>query len=154
MKNEKDCNNILIRLMNIEDIDEVIDIEKSSFDTPWSKSSFESEILHNNLAYYFVAEYNGHVIGYAGMWFVIDEGHITNIAIHPVCRGKGWGEKLVRFMIEYAYGLGVKSLTLEVRTTNEPAIGLYEKIGFVGHGIRKGYYQETNEDALIMWIEI
>ncbi len=60
------------------------------------KSSFESEILHNNLAYYFVAEYNGHVVGYAGMWFVIDEGHITNIAIHPICRGKGWGEKLVR----------------------------------------------------------
>lgn len=144
----------IVRLMGMEDLDEVMEIEGLSFQTPWSRKSFESEVLHNNLAHYFIIEYNEHAVGYGGFWFVIDEGHITNIAIHPICRGKGWGEKLVRFMIGYAYSLGVKRLTLEVRTLNKPAVSLYEKIGFVGHGVRKGYYQDTGEDALIMWLDL
>jgi len=154
MKKVNQKNDVVTRLMTLNDLDEIMEIERLSFKTPWSRESFESEIMENNLAYYLVLEYKGHVVAYGGLWFVIDEGHITNIAVHPVCRGKGWGETLVREMVIFASAKGVKRMTLEVRTKNEPAIKLYEKIGFAGHGIRPGYYQDTGEDALIMWIEI
>lgn len=144
----------LMRLMCLEDLDEIMDIEILSFKTPWSRASFEAEIVDNNLAYYMVLEYKDHVVAYGGMWFVIDEGHITNIAVHPICRGRGWGKKLVKGMIEFANSKGVARLTLEVRTKNEVAIKLYEELGFKGCGIRPGYYQDTGEDALIMWLEI
>lgn len=154
MKKVKQNNDVVTRMMTLSDLDEIMEIERLSFKTPWSRESFESEIMHNNLAYYLVLEYKGHVVAYGGLWFVVDEGHITNIAVHPVCRGKGLGETLVREMVSFARAKDVRRMTLEVRTKNEPAIKLYEKIGFEGHGIRPGYYQDSGEDALIMWIEI
>lgn len=154
MKDKSQNNEINIRLMTLSDIDSVLEIEKLSFKTPWSKESFESEIMDNNLAYYMVLEYKNHIVAYGGMWFVIDEGHITNIAVHPVCRGRGWGKKLVKNMMSFAYEKEVRRMTLEVRTKNVPAIKLYEKMGFKGCGVRAGYYQDTGEDALIMWADI
>ncbi len=152
MKKENNAEPVM-RLMCLEDLDEIMDIETLSFKTPWSRESFEAEIGDNNLAYYMVLVYKDHVVAYGGMWFVIDEGHITNIAVHPVCRGKGWGKKIVEGMVEFAKSKGVARLTLEVRTKNEVAIKLYENLGFKGCGIRPGYYQDTKEDALIMWLE-
>ena len=85
------------------------------------------------------------------MWLVLDEGHITNIAVHPDYRGRGIGEKLVLAMLELARNSGIAGVTLEVRVSNNAAKKLYNKLGFVDSGIRKGYYSDTGEDAVIMW---
>lgn len=146
--------NILIDTMKSEDIDEVLEIEKLSFKTPWSRESFISEIEKNDLAQYIVVKVGNKVIGYAGMWFILDEAHITNIAIHPEYRDRGIGDKLIKMIIEMVRENGLKSITLEVRDSNQQAIYLYEKNGFTIEGVRKGYYFDTNDDALIMWKEI
>lgn len=142
-----------VRRMTEADVKAVYEIEMASFKTPWSMESFEKEIRENQLAVYFVVEVVGEVVGYAGMWTVMDELHITNVAVMPSHRGKGLSSCLMDKLFEFAAMKHFKSMTLEVRTANSVAIGLYEKFGFVGMGIRKGYYQDTNEDALIMWKE-
>lgn len=141
----------VIEDMKIDDIDDVYDVERLSFITPWSKDAFITELTRNSCAIYKVIKYNGKVVGYAGMWCMIDEGHITNIAVHPEFRGIGLGEKLVDALIDEAKKKGIHAMTLEVRVSNEPAINLYKKKGFVSVATRKGYYQDTGEDALIMW---
>ncbi len=146
-----DQSKICVRDMELEDLDRVMAVECLSFKTPWQRSAFEAEVVQNSLAYYVVIEYDDLVVGYGGMWIVIDEGHITNIAIDPEYRGNGLGEELVLFMIDVAELKEIEALTLEVRVNNTAAIKLYEKLGFIGHGIRPKYYQDTNEDALIMW---
>lgn len=142
---------IQLQDMSIDDIDQVCEIENLSFKTPWSRESFEAEISGNNLARYVVAKVDGKVAAYGGMWIVLDEGHITNIAVHPDYRGMKLGEKLVLSMLEKARSCGALNITLEVRTSNTVARNLYRKLGFVDSGIRKGYYSDTGEDAAIMW---
>ncbi len=137
--------------MSYEDIDQVCEIEKLSFTTPWSRESFEAEITKNNLARYIAAKVDGKVAAYGGMWIVLDEGHITNIAVHPDYRGQKIGEKLVQALIRTAKENKVSSITLEVRASNEVARNLYKKLGFEDSGLRKGYYSDTGEDAVIMW---
>lgn len=137
--------------MGIKDIDEVCEIENLSFNTPWSRESFEAEILKNHLARYVVAKIDGRVVAYGGMWIVLDEAHITNIAVHPDYRGRRIGEKLVQEMLETAKKCGAGSITLEVRASNDVARKLYRKLGFTDSGVRKGYYSDTGEDAIIMW---
>lgn len=140
-----------VRPMKLEDVDAVWEIEKLSFRTPWSKEAFLQEMQTNNTARYVVAELGDELVGYGGMWFIIDEAHITNIAVHPDYRKQKIGEKIVHAMIETARREGIGSLTLEVRVNNIAAINLYRKLGFEDAGIRKGYYTDTGEDALIMW---
>lgn len=149
---EKFC--VKIAPMRKEDIDGIIRIEEASYgEHHWSKDSFYSE-LNNQLARYFCAfDENDNLIGYAGSWLVIDEAHITNISVHPDSRRKHVGEALLKAIIDVCYENMVKYLTLEVRVSNAPAIGLYEKYSFKSLGTRKGYYQNNNEDALIMWTE-
>ncbi|HWR61485.1 MAG TPA: tRNA (adenosine(37)-N6)-threonylcarbamoyltransferase complex dimerization subunit type 1 TsaB [Clostridia bacterium] len=142
---------IQLQDMSIDDIDQVCEIEKLSFKTPWSRESFEAEISGNKLARYVVAKVGGKVAAYGGMWIVLDEGHITNIAVHPDYRGMKLGEKLVLSMLEKARSCGALNITLEVRNSNTVARNLYRKLGFVDSGIRKGYYSDTGEDAVIMW---
>lgn len=142
---------VAIRTMELKDVDEVWEIEKLCFHTPWSRESFVEEMQTNQKARYVVAELGDTIIGYGGMWFIVDEAHITNIAVHPDYRGQRIGEKIVEAMIAAAQAEGIISLTLEVRVANEPAIKLYKKLGFEEVGIRKGYYSDTGEDALIMW---
>jgi len=137
--------------MSIGDIDRVCEIENLSFSTPWSRESFEAEISENKLARYMVARVDGKVAAYGGMWLVLDEGHITNIAVHPDYRGRKIGEKLVLSLLEKARSCGVLNITLEVRASNTAARSLYKKLGFVDSGVRKGYYSDTGEDAVIMW---
>ncbi|RKD23578.1 [SSU ribosomal protein S18P]-alanine acetyltransferase [Caminicella sporogenes DSM 14501] len=142
-----------VRKMDLKDIDSVIEIENKSFKVPWSKKSFEREVKENMLAKYFVVEYDEKVVGYGGMWFIIDEIHITNIAVHPDFRGMNLGSFLLKSMIEYAESIGIYKMTLEVRKSNIVAQNLYKKFGFKECGVRPKYY-ENNEDAIIMWREL
>ena len=145
---------IQISQMTTDDIENVIEIEAEAYGNHhWSKSSFYDE-MQNNLAKYYVAKtLDGELIGYAGTWHIIDEGHITTIAVKKSHQRKHIGEAIINKIIEDCYKGGIKYLTLEVRASNEPAIKLYTKYGFNSLGTRKGYYQDNNEDALIMWTE-
>ena len=140
--------------MTQDNLDGIIEIETAAYgEHHWSKDSFYAE-LQNNLARYFCAfDSNNNLIGYAGSWLVIDEAHITNIAVKPEYRGKGVGESLLVEIFKECYKNMIKYVTLEVRVSNTPAISLYEKYLFKSLGQRKGYYQDNNEDALIMWTE-
>ena len=146
-------NPINIRLMELEDIDQVHEIENLSFAIPWSLDSFKAE-MENPMALYLVAEVGGRIAGYAGLWQIIDEGHITNVAVHPGFQGMGIGEKLMKELIEESKKRCLSSMTLEVRINNLPAINLYKKLDFDIEGLRKGYYTDTNEDGLIMWLRM
>ncbi|MCD8090243.1 MAG: ribosomal protein S18-alanine N-acetyltransferase [Clostridiales bacterium] len=105
----------------------------------------------NGLTYYIICERAGRVIGYGGMWHVINEGHITNIAITPEEQGKGLGRRLMNEIINLAKEKKMIGITLEVRSSNQKAINLYESSGFKPEGIRPEYYSDTKESALIMW---
>jgi [ribosomal protein S18]-alanine N-acetyltransferase len=140
-----------IRRMEMKDLDDISEVEKLSFSIPWSRESFISELKTNLFARYLVIEHDKKVIGYGGMWIVLDEAHITNIAIHPEFRGQRLGEKLMRELMSIAWSSGAASMTLEVRKSNEIAKNLYRKFGFVEEGIRRGYYTDNGEDAIIMW---
>lgn len=143
--------NIELMNMSFGDIDQVCEIENLSFAIPWSRESFESELSQNNLARYIVAKVNGKVVAYGGMWIILDEGHITNIAVHPDYRGQKIGEKLVEALLREAKESNAERITLEVRASNDAARKLYQKQGFTDGGIRKGYYGDNREDAIIMW---
>lgn len=138
--------------MDLEDLEAIYEIESSSFSVPWSKESLRNELTMNQFSYYLVAELEGQVIGYGGMWIIADEAHVTNIAIAPSYRGQGWGEKLVRAMKQTAVEQGAVGMTLEVRPSNAIALKLYEKMGFYKTGTRPKYYSDDGEDALIMWV--
>ena len=140
--------------MKRTDVDNILKIEEQAYgEHHWSKDSFYGE-LSNELAHYYSAfNSKDELIGYAGAWQIIDEAHITTIAISPEFKRKKVGEALLRQILEDCYKNGIKYITLEVRVSNIPAIKLYEKYGFKSLGSRKGYYQNNNEDALIMWTE-
>ncbi len=144
----------ILRSMLMEDIPQIVEIEKKSFPTPWSPYAFSCEIRDNEFAHYLVVtdvEDQEKVFGYGGMWIIVDEAHITNIAIAPASRGKALGEFLMNGLISLAYSKRVSRMTLEVRVSNKTAQKLYEKLGFKSAGIRPGYYIDTDEDAIIMW---
>ena len=145
---------IKIEPMTQNDVEAVVKIEEEAYGKHhWAKKSFYDEMA-NNLAKYYVAKtLDGQLVGYAGTWHIIDEGHITTIAVKKSHLRKHIGEALIVKILEDCYNEGVKYLTLEVRTSNTAAIGLYSKYGFNSLGTRKGYYQDNNEDALIMWTE-
>ncbi len=145
---------IYISRMTSDDIENVVEIEAEAYgEHHWSKSSFYDE-MKNNLAKYYVAKTStGELVGYAGTWHIIDEGHITTIAVKKSYQRQHIGEAIIIQILEDCYSAGIKYLTLEVRVSNLAAIGLYTKYGFNSLGTRKGYYQDNNEDALIMWTE-
>lgn len=137
--------------MTMADLDEVMEVEQASFTSPWSRQAFIRELSDNLYAHYIVARVNGHVVGYAGMWLVMGEAHVTNIAVRPEHRGRGYGETLLRRLMELAVTSEANRMTLEVRKSNLVAQKLYAKLGFTAQGLRKRYYTDTNEDAIIMW---
>lgn len=143
-----------VRPMALEDIPTILAIEEVSFPTPWSAESFTSELKDNYLARYFCLERDGKIIGYMGLWNVMGEAHITNVAIWPGCRGEGWGEYLMRCVMNKMMASGVLRFTLEVRVSNTNAQKLYTKLGFKPAGIRKKYYSDNQEDAIIMWASL
>lgn len=142
-----ECN---IRRMTLMDVDAVAAIEAATFPTPWSRQSFEQEITRNVAARYLVAMLDGQVIGYAGAWIILDESHITNIAIAEAFRGHGYGRTLTRALLQYLSNLGAAYATLEVRKSNIRAQHLYTSLGFQPVGVRKRYYEDNREDALLM----
>jgi len=138
----------------LDHIDDIIAIENLSFSIPWSKKTFWDELKNNEFAIYLSAKVEDKVVGYAGMWKIVDEGHITNIAVHPKYRQMGVGSKLLEALMKRANTEGITKMTLEVRRNNKAARHLYEKYGFTVYGIRKEYYADNGEDALIMWCEL
>ncbi|MDO4869862.1 MAG: ribosomal protein S18-alanine N-acetyltransferase [Bacillota bacterium] len=142
---------VIIRQADIKDAGDIYEIETLCFPDPWSMESIEYELEENPRAFYVVAEHSGQVVGYAGLWWIEDEGHITNVAVRPGFRNRKIGEGIVSVLLDFTLQEGIRHHTLEVRRSNEPAIGLYEKFGFEVEGVRKGYYQHNKEDALIMW---
>lgn len=147
-------NNILIRQMKDTDIDDVMVIERASYTSPWQAKVLVRELHKNDYAHYFVLIYEGKIVGYAGLWVVIDDAQVTTIAIDPNYRRRGFGDKLFHYLIHYAMSKGVKRFSLEVRVSNIAAQKLYRKYGLVPGGIRKKYYEDNQEDALIMWVNL
>ena len=145
---------VTFRRMTLKDLDRIMVIEKSSFSAPWSRNAFTGELSDNHFARYLVMVLDDEIIGYGGMWIIIDEAHVTNIAVYPPYRGKKLGERLLRCMMAVAYTEGARRMTLEVRVSNFQAKNLYHKLNFVEAGIRKGYYTDNKEDAQIMWANI
>ena len=140
--------------MTIEDVERVYEIEVESFKTPWTKEAFQNEIIINTLAEYIVLLYDDQIIGYGGMWLIVDEIHITNIALATEFRGKGYSKVLIDALIQFGQEKQFEHMTLEVRESNQVAISLYEQFGFVSVGKRPKYYIDTGEDALVMWKEL
>jgi len=143
-----------LRRMGLHDLDQVMLVEHRSFTAPWSRQAFLRELVDNQFARYVVADYHGKIVGYAGIWLIIDEGHVTNIAVDPDFRGRHLGEVLLRTLMSICLSQSVQRMTLEVRVSNTVAQGLYDKLGFVRSGLRKGYYTDNREDALIMWADL
>lgn len=144
---------VRIRAMRVEDLPAVHEIERASFTTPWPANAYRQEIETNRLAAYLVAEAEGAVVGYAGLWLVIDEAHVTTFAVAPARRREGIGEQLLATLLDIAQARQAREATLEVRLSNLAARRLYEKYGFRPVGIRPRYYSDDNEDALIMTTE-
>jgi ribosomal-protein-alanine N-acetyltransferase len=140
-----------LRALRASDLDTVMAIEKRCFTSHWSREALQNE-LTNSCAFYVVAESGGNVVGYAGEWIIMDEAHITTIAVDPEEHGKRFGERLLVAILQEARYRGAHRATLEVRVTNKVAQRLYFKYGFETVAIRRKYYQDTDEDALVMWV--
>jgi ribosomal-protein-alanine N-acetyltransferase len=136
--------------MQAGDLDAVQRIERASFTTPWPAYAYRQEIETNRLAHYIVARAGDDIVGFAGMWMMVDQAHITTFAVDPKWRRKGIGSQMVVALLQMARPLGARQATLEVRLSNLAARHLYEKFGFRPVGIRPRYYSDNGEDALIM----
>lgn len=142
------------RFMKLDDLDQIMVVEHESFALPWSRVAFYNELVQNQFAKYMVIEVDEKVVGYCGVWIVTDEAHITNIAILQEYRGRKLGETLLRRIMDLAKEKGARTMTLEVRVSNNIAQSLYRKLGFQGGAIRKSYYTDNHEDALVMWVNL
>lgn len=141
---------IEIRLATIEDAHAIYEIEQQSFSVPWRLESVLAELEDAANKLYMVICEENHIVGYAGAWLVYDEGQITNIAVLPSARGKGYGSKLTKQLIDECFSRGMHEIFLEVRISNLAALAMYRNLGFSVKGIRKEYYSEPTEDAYIM----
>jgi [ribosomal protein S18]-alanine N-acetyltransferase len=144
---------MILRPMIYEDLEQVVEIEKASMPSPWSKELFEEE-LKRDRARYFVGEIDGQVAGYMGYWEAPEEAHIINLAIAPRFRQKGLGFQMMEYCLRFAYNQGGRLATLEVRESNEAALKLYEKMNFRTVAIRKKYYSDNQENAIVMLREL
>jgi ribosomal-protein-alanine N-acetyltransferase len=135
--------------LNASHINNLVYINTNSFQHPWSKESFLSE-LTNKFSHYIGIKINDELVGYIGIWLIIDEAHITNLAVTPDYRGRGLASKLLKATLKLCYEEKIDGITLEVRKSNIAARNLYIKFGFEEEAIRKNYY-ENGEDAIIMW---
>ena len=140
---------MILRPMIAEDLEQVVEIEKASMPSPWSKELFEEE-LKRDRARYFVGEIDGQVAGYMGYWEAPQEAHIINLAISPQFRQKGFGFQMLEYCLRFAYNQGARLATLEVRESNGAAQRLYEKMNFRTVAIRKKYYSDNQENAVVM----
>ncbi len=139
------------RPLGMDQLDEVLEIERASSSEPWSEGIFRDELSDDTYRSYEVAVLDGQVLGFCGLLMQLDDGHITNIAVRPEHRRRRIGARLLLRACREAILRGAKAMTLEVRVSNTGARQMYQRFGFAPAGIRKGYYRDTGEDALIMW---
>jgi len=140
-----------IARMSSNDIPDVARIERASFTTVWPTDAFYNELTTNKLAHYFVGRIGGRIVAYGGIWVILEDSHITTVAVEPELRGRGLGEAMVLKLIDEGIERGAAWMTLEVRESNVSAQQLYRKYGFTTVTTRKGYYSDDNESALVMW---
>ena len=143
---------LLFNRMTPADIDTVLAIERAAYTSPWTRRMFESELWENPFSFAYVAREEEHrrIVGYVLFWMVYDELHLMNVAVDPAWRRRGIGEELVRFSLTAGLARGIRTATLEVRASNLPAQSLYRKLGFYQTGVRRNYYREPREDALLL----
>ncbi len=140
-----------VRPMRLGDIPQVHEIERLSFSSPWPAYAFEQELTGNRLARYVVARAGpDRVVGFAGVWLMVDEAHITTFGVHPEWRRQGIGRRLMLGLLELAHELGARRMTLEVRVSNRAAQSLYRSYRFEVAGQRRRYYTDNGEDAFVM----
>lgn len=140
----------VLRRMTLSDVPAVHRLEQAIFSMPWSEKDFVYEMTENKVARYLVIEEAGEIIAFAGAHIILDQAHVTNIAVRQDCRGRGLGRMITRELMQYASNLGAEYLTLEVRQSNVTAQNLYKSLGFVKVNVRKRYYEDTGEDAWLM----
>ncbi|TAK13027.1 MAG: ribosomal-protein-alanine N-acetyltransferase [Anaerolineae bacterium] len=141
---------VTLRRMTTADVDAVFELDQRSFASPWPRRSFEFEVTENEASHQWVAELDGLVVGAIVVWLLVDEAHIATIAVEPELRGRGIAARLVCAALQALAAQGAVSAALEVRPSNEAALRLYQRFGFVEVGRRKAYYQDNGEDALLM----
>ena len=144
----------VIQEMTGNDIDAVLELDLKCFSAPWNREIYEKEVNENDFAHYFIIKTDEKVIGYVGLWLVLEDAQVTNIAIAPEFRGYGIGEQLFGFALQFLLKQGAKQLSLEVRKSNEVAQNLYKKFGLQKGGVRKNYYPDNGEDAFVMWVKL
>jgi [ribosomal protein S18]-alanine N-acetyltransferase len=137
--------------MVIDDIPAVLAIETLSFQSTWPANAFLNELRDNKLAHYFVGRLEGRIVAYGGIWVILEDSHVTTIAVHPDVRGQRLGEELLVHLLDEAIERSASWITLEVRESNDVAQKLYRKYGFTVVSTRRGYYSDNNESALVMW---
>ncbi len=137
--------------MTLDDIPAVLEIEVASFQSTWPPNAFANELRDNKLAFYFVGRLDGRIVAYGGIWVILEDSHVTTIAVAPELRGQRLGEEMLVCLLDEAIARGASWITLEVRESNEPAQRLYRKYGFTVVSTRRGYYSDNNESALVMW---
>ena len=141
---------VVVDRMRIDDVPAVHEIERLSFRTPWPSYAFEQELRGNRLARYVVARAGDAVVGFAGLWLMVDDAHITTFSVHPDWRHQGIGRQLLLNLVELSKTIGARRMTLEVRASNDVAQALYRSFGFDVAGRRPRYYSDDGEDALVM----
>ena len=144
---------VILRKMTLDDVEQVIAIDQMSFSLPWPTSSFHFELTDNPASRCWVADLDGRVVGMVVAWLIVDEIHIATIATHPDFRKQGIGEKLLSFTLQSAKDEGALTSFLEVRESNDAAIMMYHKFGYVESGRREGYYKDNGEDAILMTLD-
>jgi ribosomal-protein-alanine N-acetyltransferase len=144
---------VILRKMTLDDVEQVVAIDKMSFSLPWPTSSFHFELTENPASRCWVAELDGRIAAMLVAWFIVDEIHIATIATHPDFRKQGIGKKLLSFTLQSAKDEGAVSSFLEVREGNDAAIMMYRKFGYVESGRREGYYKDNGEDAILMTLD-
>lgn len=142
---------IKIRRMTPEDVPAVTAIEKESFSQPWSEKAYLDTMADENALYLVAERANGETAGMCGLFDLLGEGDISNVAVAKPFRGRKIGESMLRELLRQGEERGITAFTLEVRASNEAAIHLYEKLGFIMEGRRKNFYEKPREDALILW---
>jgi ribosomal-protein-alanine N-acetyltransferase len=137
--------------MSTSDVAAVTRIERASFSTVWPSDAFFNELNTNKLAHYFVGRIDDRIVAYGGIWVILEDSHVTTLAVDPAYRGKRLGEIMLLRLIDEALERGAAWMTLEVRESNAVAQRLYRKYGFTTVTMRRGYYSDDNESALVMW---
>lgn len=150
-KPERVREELVIEPMSDGDIKDVLRIEQQSFSTTWPSNAFFQELHDNKLAHYYIGRVGKHIVAYGGIWVILEDSHVTTIAVSPAFRGRQYGEIMLLHLLDQAMSRGASWMTLEVRESNTVAQALYRKYGFTTVSTRKGYYSDNNENALVMW---